>query len=91
MRAGDKNESRLAMADQVFAHIREELDRAWAKFPRTASSHHEAWAVLHEEHDELWDEVKANNPARARLEAIQVAAMAVRFIVDLYMTTPGEK
>ncbi|AKV03163.1 hypothetical protein AKJ09_09826 [Labilithrix luteola] len=63
-----------------------ELDRARAKFPRPQVSAHEGFAVLDEERDELWDEVKGNHPdrkARMRAEAIQVAAMAIRFIEDV--------
>jgi len=39
--------------------------------------------VLGEEVDELWDEVRGNHLGRARAEATQVGAMAVRFIADL--------
>ena len=63
-----------------------ELARARSKFPGTQNSAHEGWAVLYEEVDALWDEVKANHPdrkERMRSEAIQVAAMAIRFIEDL--------
>lgn len=43
-------------------------------------SYHEAWAVLHEEHDELWEEIKRRTPDHAAIEkeALQVAAMALR-------------
>jgi len=46
-------------------------------------SFHEAWAVLHEEHDELWDEIKSKTPDydAIQVEAIQVAAMALRIAV----------
>lgn len=63
-----------------------ELARARAKFPRVLISAHEGYAVLREEVDELWDDVKGNEPdrvARMRAEAVQVAAMAVRFIEDV--------
>jgi hypothetical protein len=47
---------------------------------------HEGWAVLLEEVDELWDEVKLKpskrSVARMRKEAIQCAAMALRFVID---------
>jgi len=46
-------------------------------------SPHEGYAVLLEEVDELWDEVKADNVEKARQEAVQVAAMAVRFIMEV--------
>ena len=49
------------------------------------NSPHEGYAVILEELDELWDEVKAQKPDRERMrkEALQVAAMGLRFVVDL--------
>ena len=48
-------------------------------------SPHEGISVLKEEVDELWDHVKADTGRTppARLEAKQIAAMAIRYIVDL--------
>ena len=45
-------------------------------------------AVIAEELDELWDEVKANRLDRACAEAIQVAAMGIRFVVDMTRLGP---
>lgn len=62
--------------------------RAAELFP-SFNSAHEGFAVLLEEVDELKAEVWSNekkNPERAakmRKEAVQVAAMALRFIVDV--------
>jgi hypothetical protein len=49
------------------------------------NSTHEGYAVILEELDELWDEVKKKNPSKdaLRLEARHVAAMALRFIAEL--------
>ena len=46
---------------------------------------HEGWAVLYEEVDELWEEVREKYPDEAKQlkEAIQCAAMSVRFVHDL--------
>ncbi len=46
---------------------------------------HEGYAVLLEEVDELWEEVKREtiNTDALRYEALHVAAMAVRFLLDL--------
>ena len=46
---------------------------------------HEGYAVILEELDELWDEVKANRGTggQAAREALQVAAMALRYILDV--------
>ncbi len=48
-------------------------------------SAHEGWAVIREEVDELWEEVKKRHQdiPSMRKEAIQVAAMAIRFVVDV--------
>jgi len=71
---------------QAIASVRVELRRAREKFPRFNSAH-EGYAVILEEMDELWDEVMKKRVARSksvmREEAIQIAAMAVRFMVDV--------
>lgn len=68
--------------DEVLA----ELARAEAAFPPFHSAH-EGFAVLLEEVDELkaevWKSPAKRDPARLRAEAIQVAAMAIRFIKDV--------
>ncbi len=46
-------------------------------------SGHEGYALIREELDELWDAVRRNDLKHACEEAIQIAAMAVRFSVDL--------
>jgi len=47
----------------------------------------EGYAVIHEELDELWEEVKkkptVQNKKLMREEAKQVAAMALRFMIDV--------
>lgn len=59
-----------------------ELDRA-GKWPPFHSAH-EGYAILLEEVEELWAHVKTNQNKRdldaMRQEAVQVAAMAVKFI-----------
>jgi NTP pyrophosphatase (non-canonical NTP hydrolase) len=76
----DLKRADLEVANEVFL----ELERAISKFP-TFNSTHEGYAVLLEEVDELWEEIKQkekDHPA-IREEAIQVAAMAIRFIRDV--------
>lgn len=53
--------------------------------PGRGDAAHACYGVLLEEVDELWDEVKAQNFDRdkARKEAIQVAAMAIRFVLNV--------
>lgn len=62
----------------------DELDRATRKFGPMKSAH-EGWAVIWEELDELWECVRAQNHdyVEMRKEAIQVAAMALRFAMDV--------
>jgi hypothetical protein len=68
------------------AAIGQEVMDAEAKWPPMNSAH-EAYAVLLEEVDELWAHVKTNQNRRdipaMRQEAVQVAAMAVRFVRDV--------
>lgn len=63
--------------------VAQEVQVAFGKFP-PFNSPHEGWAVIKEELDELWEHVKANDgrSSEARYEAIQVAAMAVRYVID---------
>lgn len=53
----------------------------------TMHSAHEAYAVILEELDEFWEEVRLKrvnrNPAAMRKELIQVAAMCLRATLDL--------
>ena len=67
--------------------ISTEVSRARILYPKF-NSLHEGYAVILEELDELWDLIKASKEIRAddkmRLECIQVAAMAVRFVEDLF-------
>jgi hypothetical protein len=70
-----------AIADDVV----KELQRAMQKFPKFHSAH-EGYAILKEEIEEAWDAIKKNDLDHARVEMIQVAAMAIRFIHDLTPT-----
>lgn len=51
------------------------------------NSLHEAYAVIEEERDELWDEVKRRKDsrdfARVYIETVQIAAMCMRLVHDL--------
>jgi hypothetical protein len=64
------------------------------KWPAMNSAH-EGYAVLLEELDELWEHVKTNQKRRDLVEmhkeAIQVAAMATRFALDICNETRGRK
>lgn len=87
----------------LLIEVAQELDSARIKHAPMVSPH-EGYAVILEELDELWDEVKkwrgsawkgvykgseswdeldAAAKARMRAEAIQIAAMALRFALDV--------
>jgi hypothetical protein len=68
--------------EEAVAKVLAELERATAKFG-TFNSSHEGYAIIKEEVDELWDDIKANKLYSAKEEAVQVAAMAIRFLIDL--------
>lgn len=73
------------MINAIDAHtmVEEERQRAVGSFP-PHRSRHESWAILKEEMDELWDEIKADaSDERVLAEAVQVAAMALRFITEV--------
>ena len=75
---------------QAFALAMEaELARARAKHG-PMHSHHEAYAVLLEELDEVWDEVKRQQPDAQRIiaELVQVAAMCARWAEDVCGALP---
>lgn len=74
--------------DKALLLASNELGRAFIKFPKFAGPH-EGYAVILEELDELWAEIKDDKRSKddrkqaMRAEAIQVAAMALRFVVDI--------
>jgi hypothetical protein len=67
-------------------NVTTELQDARAKY-RPMASAHEGWAVLREEVDELWDEVKKKPSQRSTYamynELVQIAAMAQRMAEDV--------
>lgn len=67
----------------ILNEVKAEVNRAHKKYGKFRSSH-EAYAVLLEESEELWETIrKKQPPERSREEAIQVAAAVVCFIQDL--------
>ncbi|MBC9913142.1 hypothetical protein [Chitinophaga varians] len=73
------------IGNNIAEAIDDELSKAKAKHGENPfHSPHEGFAVLKEEVDELWDEVKKDSDRETmKKEAIQVAAMAIRFIREL--------
>lgn len=78
-----------------------EIDMAWRELQKcltnwpTFNSAHEGFAVLKEEVDELWEHVKTNQKKRdlpaMKKEAIQIAAMALRFAHEVCNEERGRK
>jgi hypothetical protein len=65
------------------------LREAKKKHPKPFHSPHEGYAVMKEEFDEFWDEIKSDDVFRASLECEQVGAMAMRWILDMYFQPGG--
>lgn len=74
------------MNKQIQEEIDKELTKARNKH-KPYNSHHEAYAVILEELDEYWEEVRKKTEKRdaikCRRELIQVATTAIRAIEDL--------
>lgn len=72
--------------EEILEDVKKEFEFAtneWEGF----SSLHEAYAIVLEELDELWEEVKAEQKDHSKIkhvrhEAIQVATMSIRLIFD---------
>ena len=66
--------------DEAVGLIVEEFTRASNRYA-PFNSPHEGYAVILEELDEMWTDIKRNGNPTA--EAVHVGAMALRFLVDL--------
>jgi hypothetical protein len=79
---------------KAFRAARLEVAKATSAWPPMNSAH-EAYAVMLEEVDELWAHVKTKQKSRdlaaMRKEAIQVAAMAIRFAAEVCTEERGRK
>ncbi len=65
--------------------VAEELERARQKHPHRLASLHEGYAVILEEFDELWEEIKTQKVSYYAVltELVQVAAMCQRLAEDM--------
>jgi NTP pyrophosphatase (non-canonical NTP hydrolase) len=72
---------KLRRARQKFMDaIAAELDKAYTKHGMEQWGRHEFYAILLEEVDEVWDDVKHNSPQEQLMaEVVQVAAMCFRY------------
>jgi len=73
------------MLTGIFIEIEHEYQWAAKRFPPFHSAR-EGFDILDEEVQELKQAIRHGTKEQARAEAIQVAAMALRFIIDLYET-----
>jgi hypothetical protein len=82
------------MANKFTVDVIEELCIA-RRLNRPMASAHEGYAVLLEEVDELWDEVKRTPAPRDYLgmykELVQIAAMAQRMAEDIVLPALSEE
>jgi hypothetical protein len=86
-----KNRSEIR---EIAEGVIDEVIEACENWPPMNSAH-EGYGVLMEEIDELWDEIKIKQKnrdlAKMRKEAIQVAAMAMRFAFEVCNEETGRK
>lgn len=80
--------------EDLMGYVADEVRGATKNWPPFNSAH-EGYGVLLEEMDELWDHVKLNQKKRdlgaMQAEAIQVAAMAIRFALEVCDEKRGRK
>lgn len=86
MRTGIENSEMVRVGYDVLCEVQQELQRAVTLHPPFNSAH-EGFGVLLDEVDELkehvWKKAGERDVAEMRKEAIQVAAVAVRFALDI--------
>ena len=79
------NKAITEVADEL-TMLKAKVDDPNHPFADLHSPHH-GYALLLEEMDELWEEIRKKNQFRdleaMREEAMQIAALAIRFMVDL--------
>jgi len=94
-----QHQNTMTAAEKVTAEIQAELDMAVRKFPTWPTDPLHALAVLGEEYGELNKAVlqltyepckEGSSVANVRQEAIQTAAMALRFVMSLDRYQYGE-
>ena len=76
----------MTRLNYAMQEVADEYGRATKSYP-PMNTPHEGYAVILEELEELWEQVRHkqidHSKALMRDEARQVAAMAIRFMVDL--------
>lgn len=90
----------LIVREAFMLMVKDELDQAYTKHGAEPWSRHEFYAILLEEVDELWDDIKSDEDLDLVLsELVQVAAMCIRYaetgdmkdkIIRMFEQTRGE-
>lgn len=76
--------------NDICAELLEEVVKARIKHPKPFNSAHEGYAILKEEIEELWEDIKRDDHIHARKELVQVGAMVIRFLLDVELSkTPN--
>lgn len=90
-RPGDGRIDELALST-VMEAVEREVRKSVSKHAPMVSPH-EGHSVIREEFEELWEHVRADTgrSALATKEAVQLAAMAVRYVMDLSLALPRER
>jgi molybdopterin biosynthesis enzyme len=70
--------------EQILTEVCKEYIRSAEKHVPFFRSPHEGYAVIKEELEEIWDEIKADDIESQRKEAIQLCAMALKFLLSDY-------
>jgi hypothetical protein len=84
---------------QVHTMYYEAANKAIAEIQRAQQKHgsfpfystHQGYGVLLEEVDEMWDEIRRDNLELSIKEAIQVAAMALRYVAEFGAVVQASK
>lgn len=62
---------------QMWGSIRKEIHQ---KHGKNFASAHEAYAVMKEELEEVWEAIRQDNISHAKVEAVQLAAVCLKFL-----------
>jgi hypothetical protein len=68
--------------DQILMEVCKEYNRSTIKHIPFFRSTHEGYAVIKEELEELWEEIKKDNYENIDKEAVQLCAMALKFLLS---------
>jgi len=69
--------------NHIIAGVKRELLKSNKKHDPVFNTPHEGWAVLKEELEEVWEEIKKDDIIEIQKESYQLAAMAVKLLYSL--------